>query len=85
MKKYIAFRVDRGVFDPETYSINHDLYEVLGQRETDLNWERIGGTYETEAEAHDFAAHAKSISGKGYRGGSYCPVYNPSGYGYSDI
>lgn len=80
MKKYIAFRVDHGVYDPETYSINYNLYRVLGQKPTDYNWEQVGGTYETEAEAHDFAAHAKSLNGKGY-----CPVYNPSGYGYMDI
>lgn len=85
MKKYIAFRVERGVYNPKTFTINHNLYCVRGQRGTDLNWERIGGAYETEAEAHDFAAHAKSISGTGYRGGNFCPVYNPNGYGYSDI
>ena len=76
--RYVAFRVDHGALVENR--IDFGLYEVRGQRESDLNWPRLG-LFGSEAEALEKALALREEHGKK----GWCPVYNPSGYGYRDV
>lgn len=75
---FVAFRVERGAL--VNHSIDHNLWTVRGQRETDLNWEVIG-VHETEKYAKADALTERVVNG--VRG--WCPVYDANGYGYKDV
>lgn len=74
--KYEAFRVDHGVYDSEKHIIDYTKYQVLGQRETDLNWSQLFvADTEEECKAFAFAEQKKSTD--------LVFVYNPSGFSYT--
>lgn len=75
--RYEAFRVNHGVLKGP--AIDYSLYDVQGQRETDLNWERIGGKiFTSEEEAKNYAFTCR----QSLRKSTWCPIFDPSGYGY---
>ena len=76
--KFVAFRVENGAL--VNHTINHELWTVRGQRETDLNW-TVVGVYETEELAKAWALTIRAVDG--VRG--WCPVYDNAGYGYKDV
>lgn len=78
--KYEAYRVENGVFDKKNYRINENLWEVRGQRETDLNWPVLG-IFNTEEEAKAFAVADRKENGAK----RHCPIFDNNGYSYRDI
>lgn len=78
--KYEAYRIENGVYDSTTHTINYSLWAAKGQRATDLNWSTLG-TFNTEAEAKAHALNDRKENA--VRG--YCAVYDSHGFGYKDV
>lgn len=78
--KYEAYRIENGVYDNGSNSINYSRWAVMGQRNTDLNWSNLG-TFSTEEEAKAFALKDRKENAVP----GFCAVYNSSGCGYKDV
>ena len=69
--KYVAIRAAKGM---------NKEYWVMGQRNTDLNWD-ILNRVDTKEEAEEMAEKVCISLSRAYK--SYMPVYKCSGYGVS--
>lgn len=78
---YVAYRVERGVYDSDRHVIDHNKWQVMGQRSTDLNWSKLF-VAETEDECKMFALDAQREAIKASN--AYIVVYNTNGYEYTE-
>lgn len=79
MKKFVAYRVVTQKYNRDTCKIDNGWF-MQGQRKSDLNWEFIG-TADSEESAHERLISIRETENKGSK---WCPIYNPSGYGYRE-